>query len=125
MNQSFANKNKKPAVRTMLAARKRLPAYKMQTSILNLVNNNQVVLISGETGCGKTTQVAQFILDEAIKAGNGSMCNIICTQPRRISAISVAQRVADERGEVLGKESIGYQIRLEKYDNFIHPPCKL
>ena len=42
------------------------------------------------------------------------MCNIICTQPRRISAISVAQRVSDERAEILGRESIGYQIRLEK-----------
>lgn len=58
--------------------------------------------------------MAQFILDDAIAQGNASLCNIICTQPRRISAISVAQRVADERGEILGKESIGYQIRLEK-----------
>ncbi|KAG7175318.1 DExH-box ATP-dependent RNA helicase DExH1-like [Homarus americanus] len=62
--------------------------------------------------CGKTTQVAQFILEDAIADGHGSTCHIVCTQPRRISAISVAQRVADERGEKLGK-SIGYQIRLE------------
>lgn len=58
--------------------------------------------------------MAQFILDEAIVSGNASLCNIICTQPRRISAISVAQRVADERGEILGRDGIGYQIRLEK-----------
>jgi len=63
-------------------------------------------------GCGKTTQVPQFILDDAISRGEGSLCRIICTQPRRISAITIAQRVAEERNESLGK-SVGYQIRLE------------
>ncbi|XP_065216695.1 ATP-dependent DNA/RNA helicase DHX36-like isoform X2 [Planococcus citri] len=107
-------KSGRQQVRNMLEVRRNLPAYSMQHEILNLINNYQVVLISGETGCGKTTQVAQFILDDAIARGNASLCNIICTQPRRISAISVAQRVADERGEILGRESVGYQIRLEK-----------
>ena len=51
-------------------------------------------MCSGETGCGKTTQVPQFILDHCDAAG--TRCNIICTQPRRISAMSVAERVADE-----------------------------
>lgn len=64
-------------------------------------------------GCGKTTQVAQFILDDFIKKGKGSQCKIVCTQPRRISAISVAERVASERNENLGR-SVGFQIRLEK-----------
>lgn len=64
-------------------------------------------------GCGKTTQVPQFILDDALEAGNGSITRIVCTQPRRISAISIAERVAVERAESLGK-SVGYQIRLEK-----------
>ena len=63
----------------------------------------QVLVISGETGCGKTTQLPQYILESEIEAGNGSTCNIICTQPRRISAISVAERVATERGEQLGE----------------------
>lgn len=70
-------------------------------------------MIEGETGCGKTTQVPQFILDRWISDGNGSVCNILCTQPRRISAISVAERVAQERGEQVGGKSIGYSIRLE------------
>ena len=65
-------------------------------------------------GCGKTTQVAQFILDDQIFKGNGSITNILCTQPRRISAVSVAERVAAERGERLG-ESVGFHIRLERY----------
>ena len=63
-------------------------------------------------GCGKTTQVPQFIMEEAVLAGKGSLCHVVCTQPRRISAITVANRVADERAERLGN-SVGYQIRLE------------
>jgi len=70
-------------------------------------------VISGETGCGKTTQVPQFILDEMLSQSNGSVCNMLCTQPRRISAISVAERVAEERGERVGSNSVGYVIRLE------------
>lgn len=62
--------------------------------------------------CGKTTQVPQFILDQHLQSRDIHLCNIICTQPRRISAIAVAQRVADERAEKLGN-SVGYQIRLE------------
>lgn len=96
----------------MLVGRQRLPSYKMKDEILDLVKNNQAVVLSGETGCGKTTQVPQFLLESEILAGRGSACHVVCTQPRRISAISVAQRVADERGERVG-DSVGYQIRLE------------
>lgn len=63
----------------------------------------QVIIISGETGCGKTTQVPQFILESEIESLRGAVCSIICTQPRRISAISVSERVASERGEKLGE----------------------
>ena len=97
----------------ILEFRRKLPSYKMQYEILDMVDRNCVSLISGETGCGKTTQVAQFILDSYIQRKQGSMCNIICTQPRRIGAISVAERVASERNEQVG-ESCGYQIRLEE-----------
>ena len=69
-------------------------------------------MVSGETGCGKTTQVPQFILDAALEAGRGAATSIICTQPRRISAIGVADRVAAGRAEPLG-QTVGYQIRLE------------
>lgn len=72
----------------------------------------QVLVVSGETGCGKTTQLPQFILEEDISSLCGADCSIICTQPRRISAISVAARISSERGESLG-ETVGYQIRLE------------
>ena len=80
---------------------------------LNLQKTFPLLIICW-SGCGKTTQVAQFILDDAIERGNGSITKVVCTQPRRISAVSVAERVAAERGEGMGK-SVGYQIRLEKF----------
>lgn len=97
----------------MLQKRTTLPAFDMRQDILSTIESNQVILISGETGCGKTTQICQFILDDYIEKKQGSICKIICTQPRRISAIAVAERVAEERNEKLG-DSVGYQIRLEK-----------
>lgn len=63
----------------------------------------QVVIISGKTGCGKTTQIPQFILESEIESIRGAACNIICTQPRRISAMAVSERIAFERGEKLGE----------------------
>ena len=79
--------------------------------------DSQALVVSGETGCGKTTQVPQFLMDEMIESERGAECYIICTQPRRISAVSVAERVADERGEKVG-QSVGYQIRLESKKSF-------
>lgn len=108
------NKMNEETYREMAKFRKKLPAYSMREEILDLIESNQVVVITGETGCGKTTQVTQFILDYYIMNGEGSTCKIVCTQPRRISAIAVAERVAHERGEKCGNNnSVGYQIRLE------------
>ncbi|XP_078688341.1 3'-5' RNA helicase YTHDC2-like isoform X3 [Branchiostoma floridae x Branchiostoma belcheri] len=90
--------------------RRTLPVAVLQEVIVKTVNENQVVLIAGETGSGKTTQVPQFILDDA--QCTNRPCRIICTQPRRISALTVAERVASERGEKIG-QTVGYQIRLE------------
>lgn len=86
-----------------------IPSFFFQQEFLNLVDNNQVVVISGETGSGKTTQLPQYLLEHAILRDNGSCTRIVVTQPRRISAISVAERVASERGESLGMD-IGYQV---------------
>ncbi|KAI0507938.1 hypothetical protein KFK09_014066 [Dendrobium nobile] len=96
----------------MLEFRKSLPSYKEKEALLQAISRNQVVVISGETGCGKTTQLPQYILESEIDNGHGATCSIICTQPRRISAMAVAERVAAERGENLG-ESVGYKVRLE------------
>ncbi|KAL1566113.1 RNA helicase [Salvia divinorum] len=100
------------SVKAMVAFREKLPAFKLKSEFLKAVTNNQVLVVSGETGCGKTTQLPQFILEDEISSLRGGSCNIICTQPRRISAISVAARISAERGEELG-ETVGYQIRLE------------
>uniref|UniRef100_A0A182W6T2 RNA helicase n=1 Tax=Anopheles minimus TaxID=112268 RepID=A0A182W6T2_9DIPT len=92
--------------------RQSLPAFQQRETILDMVERHQVILIKGDTGCGKTTQVPQYILERAAANSRAGSCRILCTQPRRISAITLARRVADERNEVLG-QSVGYQIRLE------------
>uniref|UniRef100_A0A1B0B7Z0 RNA helicase n=1 Tax=Glossina palpalis gambiensis TaxID=67801 RepID=A0A1B0B7Z0_9MUSC len=92
--------------------REKLPIAAMRRAIMEAVNENPVVIIRGNTGCGKTTQIAQYILEDYIQSGQGAFCDIYVTQPRRISAISVAERVANERCENLG-ESVGYSVRFE------------
>ncbi|MCD7468457.1 hypothetical protein HAX54_006656 [Datura stramonium] len=99
-----------PNLRQITAQRSKLPIASFKDVITSNVESNQVVLISGETGCGKTTQVPQFILDHMW--GKGETCKIVCTQPRRISATSVSERISCERGETVG-DTVGYKIRLE------------
>jgi len=100
--------------------RESLPAYAARSTILETLQKHRVVLIAGETGCGKTTQVPQFLLDDAIERGCGSLCSLVVTQPRRVSAMGVAARVAAERGESLDVSQVpdaaqvGYAIRGER-----------
>ncbi|XP_051869006.1 ATP-dependent RNA helicase A isoform X1 [Pristis pectinata] len=100
------------SLQKILSERSQLPVKNFEDEILEAINSNSVIIIRGQTGCGKTTQVPQYILDDYIKKGRGSECNIVVTQPRRISAVSVAERVGCERGEELGK-SCGYSVRFE------------
>ncbi|XP_073281505.1 DExH-box ATP-dependent RNA helicase DExH6 [Primulina huaijiensis] len=117
-NSEIANKletlasriEKDPNLRQIAGKRSKLPIAPFKDVITQTVESHQVVLICGETGCGKTTQVPQFLLDHAWS--KGETCKIVCTQPRRISATSVAERIASERGENVGN-SVGYKIRLE------------
>ncbi|XP_061703653.1 3'-5' RNA helicase YTHDC2 isoform X2 [Syngnathoides biaculeatus] len=90
--------------------RRSLPVCEREEQIIRLIRENRVVLIVGETGSGKTTQIPQFLLDDCTK--KGECCKIFCTQPRRLAAITVSERVAAERGETIGK-TVGYHIRLE------------
>lgn len=99
-------------LQAVLQERESLPVKKFENEILEAISHNSVVIIRGATGCGKTTQVPQFILDEFIQNDRAAECNIVVTQPRRISAVSVAERVAYERGEEPGK-SCGYSVRFE------------
>lgn len=101
-----------PALEELRRKRSELPMVQNRDKIMNLVNDNEVCVVVGATGSGKTTQLPQLILEEMIDAGQGGKCNIICTQPRRIAAISVAQRVAVERHESL-QETIGYAVRFD------------
>ncbi|NXA49059.1 DHX9 helicase, partial [Nothocercus julius] len=96
----------------ILQEREALPVKNFENEILDAIHHNSVVVIRGATGCGKTTQVPQYILDEYIKNNRAAECNIIVTQPRRISAVSVAERVSYERGEQPG-HSCGYSVRFE------------
>ncbi|KAK6310635.1 hypothetical protein J4Q44_G00186900 [Coregonus suidteri] len=100
------------SLQKVIGERDGLPVKKFEREIMSAVQGNSVVIIRGATGCGKTTQVPQYILDQFIKSGRASDCNIIVTQPRRISAVSVAERVSYERGEDVGK-SCGYSVRFE------------
>ena len=76
--------------------------------LLNVIRTNQVVIVVGETGSGKTTQLTQYLHEDGYtKAGM-----VGCTQPRRVAAMSVAQRVSEEMGVKLGEEC-GYAIRFE------------
>ncbi|CAM9294885.1 ATP-dependent RNA helicase DHX30 [Lampetra planeri] len=75
--------------------------------------DRRVLIVAGETGCGKTTKIPQLILESMVsRAGTGAHCNVVVTQPRRISAVSVCQRVRQELGPHL-RRNIGYQVRME------------
>ncbi|XP_055911912.1 putative ATP-dependent RNA helicase DHX57 [Eupeodes corollae] len=117
--RKFIEKQTNDKYKKMLSARQSLPAFSKMTEILNQIASSQVLVISGETGCGKSTQVPQFILDNWLYESSKlegketpSHVEIVCTQPRRLSAIGVAERVANERAERVG-QSVGYQIRME------------
>ncbi|KEG12029.1 putative ATP-dependent DEAD/H RNA helicase [Trypanosoma grayi] len=95
-----------------------LPSYRRKDEIVAAVRNNNVVIVSGDTGCGKTTQIPQLLYDANVFPKD---LEIICTQPRRISALSVAHRVSEERGEACG-DSCGYVIR---FDNMTSSNTKI
>ncbi|XP_071961942.1 ATP-dependent RNA helicase TDRD9-like [Antedon mediterranea] len=88
-----------------------LPSTHYRETIISTIENNQVTVIQGPTGCGKTTQVPQFILDHYVREDRH--CNIVVTQPRRIAAISIAKRVNAERKWQLGG-LVGYQVGLDR-----------
>eukprot|EP00741_Cyanophora_paradoxa_P009740 tig00001628_g9437.t1 len=93
--------------------RQRLPIYKCRDAFLYMVETYRAVVIVGQTGSGKTTQIPQYLHEAGWTAGNRM---VACTQPRRIAAITVAQRVAEEMGCGLGTE-VGYCVRFdEKWD---------
>lgn len=110
-----------PQYRKILDQRKNLPVYQKMQEFLSVFSENQITVMEGQTGSGKTTQIPQFVCYSDLPMLRGKM--VACTQPRRVAAMSVAKRVADEMdGELrrltaltpvqLGKQ-VGYSIRFE------------
>lgn len=97
--------------------RRNLPVYTVREKLLQTISDNQIVIIIGETGSGKSTQLTQYLYEEGFGKSiskDGIRQQIGCTQPRRVAAMSVAKRVSEEVGCELGKE-VGYSIRFEDY----------
>eukprot|EP00962_Isochrysis_galbana_P042697 scaffold16045_cov110-Isochrysis_galbana.AAC.7 len=90
-----------------------LPICKLTEPLEAAMADHQVAVLCGETGSGKSTQVPQLLLETSLAAGKGGNTFILCTQPRRIAATSLARRVASERGETPGARGslVGYQVR--------------
>lgn len=104
-DQKFAEHMKKTEVssdfakkKSILQQRRYLPAFAVRQELLNVIRENSVVIIVGETGSGKTTQLTQYLHED----GYSKYGMIGCTQPRRVAAMSVAKRVSDEMGTQLG-----------------------
>eukprot|EP00439_Symbiodinium_sp_Y106_P011260 s4620_g1.t1 len=91
---------------SLLAIRRSLPAWTSREGLIEAASRHQVTLVVGETGCGKSTQVPQFLLEDCPDA------SIVVTQPRRISALSLAHRIAQEREESVGNV-VGYSVHLD------------
>ena len=120
IESSYANmlKNKLEAVsefaktKTIREQRESLPIYSVRDELLNIIRDNKVTIIVGETGSGKTTQLTQYLYE----SGYSKYGIIGCTQPRRVAAVCVAKRVSEEMNSQLG-DIVGYTIRFEEFVN--------
>jgi len=94
----------------MKTIRESLPILAIRQDLIDSLKSRPVVVVSGGTGSGKSTQCPQYILEDAIANGRGAETRIVVTQPRRIAAISVSERIASERNETIGN-SVGFAVR--------------
>ena len=93
---------------SIASQRASLPIFRLRSALLQAIADNDILIVIGETGSGKTTQLTQYLAEAGYTAGG----RIACTQPRRVAAVSVAKRVAEEVGCRVGQE-VGYTIRFE------------
>lgn len=116
LQSSFEKRVASQAYQKMRADRDQLPIAPFRDDIIKVLDESQVLVFSGETGCGKSTQLPSYILEDQL--AKGKPCKIFVTEPRRISAMSLAQRVSAELGDSPGavgtnNSLVGYSIRLE------------
>lgn len=111
LKKEYSQSLKTKDMLSSIKQRTTLPAWRKKDQLVSIINSNKVTLVTGETGSGKSTQIVQFMLDHMNTNGNFSS-KIICTQPRRISTIGLAERISSERVNIVGKE-VGYIIRGE------------
>ncbi|ORY32822.1 P-loop containing nucleoside triphosphate hydrolase protein [Naematelia encephala] len=116
LQAAFRFRQSSVAYQSMLRHRNTLPIAAFRDEIIDTLESTQIMVLSGETGCGKSTQLPSFILEDQL--AKGRPCKIFVTEPRRISAISLAQRVSQELGDAPGQMGtnsslVGYSIRLE------------
>lgn len=92
----------------------KLPVWEYREQFMRLLDENQIIILVGETGSGKTTQIPQWCVDycDQLNQDTSQKLSVACTQPRRVAAMSVAARVAEEMDVALGEE-VGYSIRFE------------
>ncbi|VDN04364.1 unnamed protein product [Thelazia callipaeda] len=115
ISTALLDQEKKKFVQPHIKAQRRsLPVFQFRSHLIDTIGNNQITLIKGETGCGKSTQVCQYLLENYLENGRGSEFAAFITQPRKLSATTLAERVAVERGEDLGK-SVGYSVRFDSF----------
>jgi len=103
LEQVLDDRRALPGYERLGSKREELPAFKQKEEVIDAVRDNQVVLLVGETGCGKSTQVPQIIIDSCPEA------RVLVMQPRKLAALTLAERVAQERCQKIG-EDIGYQV---------------
>lgn len=116
LQSDFDRRQSSAAYQQMKPQRNNLPIAAFRHQIVSTLETSQILVLSGETGCGKSTQLPSFLLEDQLS--KGKPCKIYVTEPRRISAISLAQRVSQELGDAPGamgstSSLIGYSIRLE------------
>ncbi|MCJ1413459.1 DEAH-box ATP-dependent RNA helicase prp43, partial [Ptychographa xylographoides] len=109
-NNPFSGKPLSPQYFNILKTRRGLPVHAQRDEFLKMYQQSQILVFVGETGSGKTTQIPQFVLFDDLPQQQRKL--VACTQPRRVAAMSVAQRVANEMDVNLGDE-VGYSIRFE------------
>lgn len=109
-SKSISEGERKTRKQRIKEQRESLPIAQCRSSLMQVIRDHNIIVVVGETGSGKTTQLTQYLLEEGYGKARTSV--IGCTQPRRVAAVSVAKRVSEELGCTLG-EQVGYSIRFE------------